>query len=1583
MGENEYQKVLRGKVTERQLDEFASELTQLLPEILRRKTRVRLNIAEVEWIANQELLFITGLLRYFVEAKIPFFVQFLHEDQMPDKISFRKAVQIVQIWDVWRIWQVLPGVNYLEYFDIDGKYTDFLKKLYPISTVKQEIYNRHGITPFVELEKIDHPDDQKISEKLSKVYQLGGATKELLAAHNCTMPFDNQTLSAIVTKELYENFLDHFSKNIFSTQKDYSFLSVSLVTKLDEKDRGEKEIQSILAKNFSEEQFPEAKNFFFDASTKKYRNRSYLQLSFLDFGTGIPDTLMAQYQEKVLRSDVAPVHMLESKVLKHAFRHDSSKDPIDVKYLGKSTVPRGLFDLLVIVKRFGGMLIARSGKGRLLFDFSVEDSVSNRGRYFGNPSLDFPGTLITIYLPERKRSEPISSAAISPFDSIEKLKFDRKKIKYVSLFDIQTEVRKDAPAKNEFYNEVFRKVLALLDGTEPDTLFYIDFAGYQIDSRVTKKLIYFLTTDYRINLSNSVIVVNPPPMDLLEAIHYEMAQLSDTVKRFNIHPVPFISVNDEDVNIFWMGIYDKDDIEKLNRLLLDMSDLRMSDFEDPEAIAGNVNYYDEFGNLRSLIDKGRIIENIRNSRRALQDRQVKELIMPCVKREEGAIYLCNGNYYQYEYLQLFNVLSDKNSCRILSNILAERLYAEVGPLSQFYFLYNSASSKRIVDDLVSLGYVDSEKVIDVGNDLSDVVEGIQKAKVPKGAEFIIACDILSTGYVPYKLGGYLNKLSMTVSKIVVFVNSLDPNFTLPNNRFLQFHGDKIVSLLDYPMKKYFRSQVVDELVSRNLILRRINPFVNTPITQQASENVGEEITLISNRDFISMIEEKHVKAGYFKFNNLIHPYFFDMDELLKDRARSNYILEKLFSKINPEHLKGVSFIFYPRNSGVENVDFDFIKEKILFNHSVEVIELQRFSTNEGWRFTPLPAQMYERVKDKKALILDDGSCSGESIFQMTSEVSSLKVSSILILSVIGRVNDQKRDFFSRLLDVNGKPGTIPVNVYFGSHWHVPTYYTQESPVIAEQQWLDEISQITNLPPNIRHTVSRVRNELRLKEIKETNNQYLVTRKDDSPIVRELLIAKEIIGKVTSYRFYQEHFEHFDELVLDFDLGQNLPSAYRRLEILMAAILHEPNLYEKLKEVMPDLVEKIEDFVKSIFLGIPMNEKGKVVTKEGLYYKWSNKNLLHLLFIAYKEGAFIRTFKQHHIVSILARFCQDESDLSYFLYRILKYFPHRVLKKNSHLYAGHMKLLINGVLENHQLNGKFVKPLKRFRSFLGTLPNVTESFQDSLSTLKSNYSKLVDDENHDSSINVKYDIIATQLELLESKYDPKKVAVVVQEWEVMSSFFENLLSFSNSFPKFFGPCNSKVFGKLETYTDSLRVVHGRIADQIYTINSKTDFREINQSLKKIRESYVLSTSVYFQIFSNVFTPNIKIEYNEFIKELRNTYAGVNLISTGDSLDGISVGVPKYYIQKILFEEIKNNLRHGNLSESISFQWKRYNDRIQLKIINSPVQNQSRTGGGSGMSKLKALSEMPEEPIVYDYDDKAPNNKYVQTLTFKIV
>ena len=506
------------KFTGLQLDNFIDSFYNFY-SINKGKATYEFDLAEVAWMSNQEMLVLTAIFKYLIEAKVKFKVYFLKNGSTAN-IERRVANQIYQIWNVWKIYEVAPEGEFHKYFDIHGNIVEQLQRTFNLKSSNSEIYDRYGITPFITLDSILHYDDRLIGGMLSETYKLSRAINDVLLLHNCNMPFENHTLSSIITKELYENFLDHVSQSLFFPAANFAFLSLSLVPK--QRTPEGKNVQALLAKNFLEESNPEFKDFFFDDGIKEFKNQSLLQFSFLDFGPGIVSTLREEFikRNSAIKSNNTQQE-IDSEILKLAFEYDSSKDPIERRYLDKTVIPRGLYDLLSIVRRFKGFLIARSNFGKIYFDFSTDLARFQDAKAFGDSSKFFPGTLITIYLPERSKSEKFDASQIV-IPNIESFKTKQKLTpNYINLYKHLKTIDDGKRTKSEIYSLLFDAIVKeIAPNTSGKRIHYFDFNGFEIDERVTKKIIHFLVSDYNINSANNIVVLNPPPNDFLELRYY-------------------------------------------------------------------------------------------------------------------------------------------------------------------------------------------------------------------------------------------------------------------------------------------------------------------------------------------------------------------------------------------------------------------------------------------------------------------------------------------------------------------------------------------------------------------------------------------------------------------------------------------------------------------------------------------------------------------------------------------------------------------------------------------------------------------------------------------------------------------------------------------------------------------------------------------------------------------------------------------------------------------------------------------------------------------------------------------------------
>jgi len=1577
--------ILNKKVAEKHLDEIIDDFYRAFSA---NKIEVKyiFDFSDVEWMSNEVLLTLTALFKSLIDSEVEFKVNFL-KNGSSQAINERKARQFVQLWDVWKIYRIVPHSDYNIYFDLDGNTIDRLKKTYNITSVAKEIYESYGVTPFVTLEKIESYDDRRINDKLQNIYRLEAATSEILKENDCYLPFHNETLSSIITKELYENFLDHFTKGIFQSESNFAFLSLVLKKKLNSDKFDLHSLQGILKRNFENESLPELIDFYVEkGKTKVYRNRSFLQLSFVDFGAGIPQTLKASYL-KNSGNGYSQYHMSQNedtRILEYAFKHNSSQHELKDKYQQEFVVPRGLFDLLSIVKRFEGVIIARSNFGKVAFDFSNGNSIENAVRYFGDQSKFFPGTLFSIYIPEREKTKDIDTTTIKPYESIGQYSFRKENVKLVSLFEIQATQKSKMLDKNEFYNELFTSFLDIIEKNE-ESLIYLDFNGWEIDERVTRKIIFFLCTDYRVNLKSNVIAINPPPKSFLTTVKDELMVLSDVDRKFKIHPTPFVAFNNDKLEIFWLGIFSDKDIDKLNDLLFEEHDLRRSDFENPDEIVGHINYYDSFGNLFSVIDSQSIISFYREKVLKIEVDDVRKIIDTCLKSEQGSIYLCNGNYYQYEYLQLFDVLSNKDNRYYLTNILFRKIEQSTSDLSEFMFVGITSSSHRLVDFFEDKLRGNATNYIRLNNYFSFEEEEGFKSGITRDSKIILLCDVISTGYMVERFAERLSIVGASLESIGVLVNAIDIDFEPFKNNYSEYSG-KIISVINHPLKKFLRNDISKKLRSGKLKVTRINPFTNTPIIQEIKQNYLGDSVLVSNEDFVRLLSIKHILVGYFNFNSLVHPYFFDMHSILRDKEKSRDLIVTVFDKLRKQtSLQEIDIVFYPKYSGIQNIDFEFLQERYFQSHGTKIFELERFSTNEGWRFPHPPQSLIEFSNNKNVLILDDGSCSGESISQMIDEVAFLNVDSIVVLSLVGRLNDHKREFFSRIKNIVSGDKDIPLQIFFGSNWHIPTYHLSKSPVIEENKWLEQLIQLSNIPQEIKAIVRVILREITPRKITNGNSSYLLKTKEGIAIHDELALVRDKFGKISEYRFYKEYFNFFDDFIAYFESKKSNERGsfpYKKIEIVCAVFLHEPYLYDKVKVVIPDVVDRIEKFVK---LFVVENR----IPEDMLCYDWKKKDMIHLLFIIFKNESLVLLLNKENFINLFVFASKSQSDLYYFLYKLLKYFPLDKSETKYKRFGNELKELLEDIdTGDVGLN----KHLKKFYNFLKTLPS-GDDLDSQLRTLKDNYLKEKEPELHDGKISFGHNIsliLAKVREGIDFIDEGKRIPLalsdsIVESWFQVQKFISPILRFSISHEEYLAPFPYfKLVYTTEKNPDSLRSLVGENEDLIFAINDTfTDIeklKQIERNTKLIESNFKLNSEFHKLI------ENRKTDWNLFLETFTGQLQTLEIkvsIDNKTKANHSSILIPESYARRLIIDEIINNLRNhskkGDDSEIQIFIKDINANNLQIEISNNIGSLSQSNSNGEGTKCLNLLSA--SEHFGFNYKAKVQDNLYCQILKFK--
>lgn len=1598
---------LEKKFTEKHIDNFVNLIYKNF--IKNPNDNYIFDLSETEWISNQNLLLITALLKYFYQSKVSFKVLFKKPGIPSNEISDRTKLQIVQLWEIWEIYSVIDEQDYSSYFDISSSIIkefkiDLINKR-KYNEKEKEIYNRLGITPFIAFNKIDdYKDNELLNFEINPIYDLNEVVLEKLSSNNCMHPFVNNTLSTIITKELYENFLDHFQNTIFPTNKNWAFMSLALKQRLNNPS------PKILSGNFFDEEIKETESFF--KKNNEFINESLIQFSFLDFGDGIVTTLLNQYKQDIgiVESDLFDT-IDPNEVLKYAFKHNTSRNPIKNDNENDLFIPRGLFDLITIVKRYNGLLIVRSNYGKIIYNFSETQDFENAFSKFGNSTHFFPGTFITIYLPALLNEEKFDKSAIKP-----NYKFDVEKIEKTKYINIFTLLKKLPTNKDDLYNsliDLLKESIEVNDNHK--VLNYISFLGCD-DERIIKKIIFFLLTDYNINIKNNVIILHPPDLELINNVNDELLNLNSVIKDFKIHPVPFIYLDKvkNEIDIEWAGLFNEEDKRKLNEYIFEGVIFPKTDFNELHNIFGNLHFSDRQGNVLSSMPKTHTLTEYYNTYSKIDDILIEDLVQEnnCIK--EDGLYLCNGNYYQNKFLQLNELLSNDEVCDKITKLLFDKINKTHFENKDINYVAITSSSHKILSSLIKQGLIDEEKCLFLDNYIyfdTDLI--ITKIKSKK--TYILVCDAISNGSLTRRIERLIIRKNSSLIGVAVIANTVDESFENTKKLISEFDS-RIIHLYKFPIKKYRRQNISNKELLKNVV--RINPHTNIPITFSENSTLKETI-LLNNSEFIDYIDDENIDINLKVFNNRIHPYFFNLHNIFEKEninisTNQISILDEIFKKLNQEiEINNKLKIFYPKKSDIKKLDFDLFKSKILTNQSIGIFELERYISDDGWKF-PHTTDFYSKiVENNNVLIFDDGSCSGDSLLQMINELSYFKPNKIDLLCLVGRVNNHKREFFSKIsslkININEnsdlnkiKYQEIKIRVYFGSQWNISTFHLENSPFTQEINWLKELLKIQNAPLSIKSIAKSILDEITPKDKNTEDYKFFPKQKITGEIPKkDLIIVRNEIGKIIGYRFYKESFEWFNDFITKYEKKERAIDRTKEIELLCMCILYEPYLYEKISNLLPDIREKVEEFIDNIILGNPNNDYKKINIEEYLYYDWSKnkRDIIHLFFIIYSGENLINKLTNKNFIDLL-EFSKDTfkktNSINYIFYKFLRFFPLEKSEISSKNNIIKLKEFFYEIIKNETIDPKSLAEIKRFYSFINTLPN-NEDINSQIDKIKNLYWRHKQPQLHDNRESFNHNIsrIITNLSELKDQcndgeeLDKLKVIKVKESWwNLKHTFLDNIISFYRTFEDFFKPYPYRIIlSKLENKNNSLIEMYTFLDDFIFNLSQKgTDEKNYKKSLEFIeiiQNSFGLDSE-----FKNIFEkPNML--FSEFENKLKTNFELLEnkIIFNKIEIEDFYINIPASYVEKLIIEELKSNISsYSDKTKEIKINFKKtlnpnaITENINVEIINIYSDIVKEFSSSEGLNCLNLMSNSELFNFGYNNSVIKENKTFVQNLIF---
>ncbi len=457
-----------------------------------------------------------------------------------------------------------------------------------------------------------------------------------------------------------------------------------------------------------------------------------------------------------------------------------------------------------------------------------------------------------------------------------------------------------------------------------------------------------------------------------------------------------------------------------------------------------------------------------------------------------------------------------------------------------------------------------------------------------------------------------------------------------NSKYLKMgHFEQNLSHNSYltNMKKLFAEKEGKDFVVK--IKKKLDEeYVNTFLSNKADDTAK----LFSIKSIAEKLE-------YSKFrSDLMHELNILIEQSLLEGTKS----------VKKEQDYIPDFIFYPIFSGIENYSPEEFN-KTFKTPIRNIIGMQRFNTGKGWRF-PFPAKRFNNItKGKKVLIFDSGSLTGESLIQMVDSISFLEVSRIDVISVIGRIEDYNREFFSRIKTNKVKPlkdedrykdqpklskdkineleknrlAFANLNIIFGINLHIPVYPSQSvCPYCLELSSLysfDEQKKLSNFPKGAFDYIDERKREIAKTNINEYESAsaptYVPHLRNSNPnenkefdLIR-IFSIRDKLGKIDSYRFYKQYFDPFDNEILKEltnDLYDN-KEVLRKIELILICILHEPKLFG----VHKDLLVKIYDRCKLLIEDLVKNPD----SLNKLNYEWSKYSIIRLYYLYFEKEFF--------------------------------------------------------------------------------------------------------------------------------------------------------------------------------------------------------------------------------------------------------------------------------------------------------------------------------------------------------------------------
>ncbi len=1206
---------------------------------------VSFKLNKLEWIGNSEISFLFSWIRALEDNEIRILVYTpSFEDILTTTPEYhRRKYCYERIVSQWRLQEnistttTLIGSDFRDTRIMPSNFSQFLPlpiRPFDTSTFDQdfEALYSHYFSSF--------------SKQLKQALQKTEITY-----------YDSAFLDYSIIKELYSNVCLHAE----SQKSVECFYSVGVNKRFSG--------TSAYISNQRLEELSELESLFFQQDGK-YRNIDFVEINFHDFGIGITESLTEKYlaeSKKDLASffgahyKVHAKQILKNRILEYAVLLFTSRYELDRKLEVHDFIPRGLFILKEIAKKYNGYLEFVCHDAAISFNFTNGEKQINYGKN-SEGEIKFPGTRIKVILPAMTPQIAKSGAAFEKITLPSKYTFRNISfLKELASCENQLKGLENTDDANEYKIKLtavlFGNILSQFRHLEIHTVVLIDFAGIEPKSAdYFNKFIYFIT-HFPLYGVNGLILYNLITKGLNSTVIFNDSNKLKS-KGFSPYLIPCIYI---DQSVEWLGVTQKEHGAIFTEL--------WSGNTKNELINQDILYY----NSSTLI-------NIQSSNRTFQinvnlptffevlaqiETEITNLIQEELDGNGIKFYLLQDEQKNYNDV----VISKPGTCFLASNgryllkyiSFNEKLYIyQYRRMLAAYFVFklhgciNSSMKMKKINKILSVTL--SSQLI--GNEVREILNALYDINVELVAlsnyynfeneerfgdiksksKVIIVNDVISTGSLTNRIIKSIEIIGASPLGCLAIVDSRSskpPSSDVP----IIALGRLTIEDMDDPPRGY-KVEV-------------INPVLNVPTSMPKSKS--RENVLMTRDEFLTIVDEKYLVVGNLRNKSVYFNYFLKTKNLLFDDSTAGFpVLNQLLKslkfrkqnsisgelrslskgleivtknisdsglakkidklrhefdiinkKLSPELFDEyqVDVVFYPFLSDmsvVENDSTPFL-ESSLSKNTPQIYPIPRILTTRGWRFSFPPKFLNVLFKKNKlsVLIIDDGSLTGETIMQMIDSISFLSVKSIDVFSIFGRLEDFQKELLSRIKSIQVKDAVAPINIYFGTHFNIPVHNISESPFHVE---IKEITQLQERLTNMNIELSD-----HFFNFLETRKQLLAQSYYPTSTQLGLNLFPQVSKKkLFIFRDYLGRFGSYKLYADDFPLEDHnfLIKDTSSILTLLTALNIEPQLYQTLKRIYSK--EKIADVlanIKHIFLE----------TKELLTESWMQEFYIKSLF----------------------------------------------------------------------------------------------------------------------------------------------------------------------------------------------------------------------------------------------------------------------------------------------------------------------------------------------------------------------------------